>query len=244
MGVDSGLPDFRGDEGFWRAYPVLQRLGLSFRDLANPEWFETDPRLAWGFYGHRFNLYRTTTPHEGHARLLWALGDRSSFAYTSNVDGQLLKAGWNPRQIVECHGRIRVLQCVSGCGEVPWIASPTRILVNAETLRAEGPLPECPNCGGLARPNVLMFGDCAWDERVTEAQEERFSAWLRRHPPSRKMVVIECGAGTAIPSVRRMSERLQREGATLIRINPREAHGPNGTISLACGAKDGLFAIT
>jgi len=30
MGVDSGLPDFRGTEGFWRAYPVIAKLGLSF----------------------------------------------------------------------------------------------------------------------------------------------------------------------------------------------------------------------
>jgi NAD-dependent SIR2 family protein deacetylase len=43
MGVDSGLPDFRGSEGFWRAYPQVKELGLRFEDLANPEWFERDP---------------------------------------------------------------------------------------------------------------------------------------------------------------------------------------------------------
>jgi len=47
MGVDSGLPDFRGDEGFWEAYPVARRLGLRFVELANPEWFERDPALLW-----------------------------------------------------------------------------------------------------------------------------------------------------------------------------------------------------
>ena len=49
MGVDSGLPDFRGPQGFWRAYPPYQKLGLSFEDLANPRWFSDDPELAWGF---------------------------------------------------------------------------------------------------------------------------------------------------------------------------------------------------
>ena len=44
MGVDSGLPDFRGTEGFWRAYPVIAKLGLSFEEMANPAWFQTDPR--------------------------------------------------------------------------------------------------------------------------------------------------------------------------------------------------------
>src|SRR6266403_3978961 len=58
MGVASGLPDFRGNQGFWRAYPPYQKLGLDFVSLANPRWFASDPALAWGFYGHRLNLYR------------------------------------------------------------------------------------------------------------------------------------------------------------------------------------------
>jgi len=58
IGVDSGLPDFRGNEGFWKAYPPFAKLGLNFIDMANPEWFSQDPELAWGFYGHRLNLYR------------------------------------------------------------------------------------------------------------------------------------------------------------------------------------------
>ena len=49
MGVDSGLPDFRGNQGFWKAYPPYQKLGLDFVSLANPRWFRDDPSLAWGF---------------------------------------------------------------------------------------------------------------------------------------------------------------------------------------------------
>jgi len=56
MGVDSGLPDFRGKEGFWRAYPPLLKLGIRFEEMANPRWFTENPELAWGFYGHRYNL--------------------------------------------------------------------------------------------------------------------------------------------------------------------------------------------
>lgn len=67
MGVDSGLPDFRGTDGFWRAYPSLKKVGIKFEDMANPRWFMDDPFLAWGFYGHRFNLYKKTQPHAGFA---------------------------------------------------------------------------------------------------------------------------------------------------------------------------------
>ena len=60
MGVDSGLPDFRGNEGFWNAYPPYRSLGLQFTEMANPTWFNSKPEFAWGFYGHRLNLYRET----------------------------------------------------------------------------------------------------------------------------------------------------------------------------------------
>jgi NAD-dependent SIR2 family protein deacetylase len=65
IGVDSGLPNYRGDEGLWRAYPPLKELGMSFESAANPEWFQKDPTMAWGFYGHRQELYRNTKPHHG-----------------------------------------------------------------------------------------------------------------------------------------------------------------------------------
>jgi len=98
MGVDSGLPDFRGDRGFWRAYPAYEQLGLSFQELANPRWFRDDPALAWGFYGHRLNLYRATAPHAGFAHLLaWIAGrPRGGYVLTSNVDGQFQRTAWSP----------------------------------------------------------------------------------------------------------------------------------------------------
>jgi len=69
IGVDSGLPDFRGNDGFWKAYPALGRAGMEFTSVASPRTFHEDPALAWGFYGHRLKLYRETVPHEGFALL-------------------------------------------------------------------------------------------------------------------------------------------------------------------------------
>jgi NAD-dependent SIR2 family protein deacetylase len=51
IGIDSGLPDFRGPQGFWGAYPALGRARLAFEQIANPAAFKARPRLAWGFYG-------------------------------------------------------------------------------------------------------------------------------------------------------------------------------------------------
>ena len=98
MGVDSGLPDFRGSQGFWKAYPALGNEGIQFEDVASPLTFYRRPRLAWGFYGHRLALYRATVPHAGF-EILRRWGDampNGPFVYTSNVDGQFQKAGFDP----------------------------------------------------------------------------------------------------------------------------------------------------
>jgi len=113
LGVDSGLPDFRGDHGFWQAYPPYARLGLSFVDCANPAHFQRDPAFGWGFYGHRTNLYRSTVPHAGFQILKkWIERNRADyFVVTSNVDGQFQKAGYADDRILEVHGSIHHRQC-------------------------------------------------------------------------------------------------------------------------------------
>ncbi len=89
-------------------------------------------------------------------------------------------------------------------------------------MRAQPPLPDCPNCGRLARPNVLMFGDWSWQPQRSQEQAARLRAWLEAIEGN-ELAIVECGAGTAVPSVRRMAERLLERPATrLIRINARE----------------------
>lgn len=92
-----------------------------------------------------------------------------------------------------------------------------------------------------ARPNVLMFGDGKWRSDRSDAQLAALDGWASEIN-ARELVVIEMGAGKAIPTVRRFGESLQRQGATLVRINPRESDGPEGTIALASGAFAGLHS--
>ena len=238
IGVDSGLPDFRGSEGFWQAYPPFRALGLDFASLANPRWFSRDPALAWGFYGHRLDLYRRTAPHAGFAALRAEADARpdGAFVFTSNVDGHFTKAAFPADRIVECHGSIHHMQCATPCcGRITAFDGPAPA-VDPTTMRASGPLPTCPACHHVARPNILMFGDGQWLSARTTAQEQRFEAWLRGRR-GRRVVILEFGAGLAVPTVRHTSEHLQRAlGATLVRINPRESEGPSGTLSLPLGA--------
>lgn len=245
MGVDSGLPDFRGREGFWRAYPPYKERGLDFRELASPQRFREDPLDAWGFYGHRLTLYRGTEPHRGF-NILRRWADRmpqGSFVYTSNVDGQFQRAGYDPNRIVEVHGAIDRLQCTIECGIGIFPADSVEVTVDEKTMRAKRPLPTCPNCGEMARPNILMFGDPQWDDSTTSEQCNRLLSWLETLR-GRRFVVVECGAGTAIPTVRNACEELARElKGTLIRINPREPEVPRGHVNLPLGAMEGLLGI-
>lgn len=245
MGVDSGLPDFRGDTGFWKAYPVYQRLRTSFVECANPAHFGTDPRFGWGFYGHRTNLYRNTIPHQGFALLRkWIERKRGDyFVVTSNVDGQFQKAGYDDEKILEVHGSIHWLQCQTPCSSRIW---PNRELfeIDESSMRATGPLPICRECGKIARPNILMFGDWHWLAERTRLQERNFDRFLGEHG-DRRMVVIEMGAGSAIPTIRATSERIgwNLEQATVIRINPREPEIQAPHLSIPLGALEGLQRI-
>jgi NAD-dependent SIR2 family protein deacetylase len=246
MGVDSGLPDFRGVEGFWRAYPVIKDLGLRFEEMANPKWFHKDPTLAWAFYGHRLNLYRETIPHEGFNKLLHLVKEKEHyFIFTSNVDGQFQKAGFDAKRIVEVHGSIHHLQCLHNCNGAIWEADIPPIMIDEKIFRALKPLPHCPHCNAIARPNILMFGDYEWLSYQTDIQSNRLQHFLDTIMiEKKKTVVLEFGAGEAIPTVRLFGEHIaQMPQATLVRINPRDFTVPAGNISLAMGAKEAIEQI-
>ncbi|MDT8992641.1 Sir2 family NAD-dependent protein deacetylase [Curvibacter sp. APW13] len=248
MGVDSGLPDFRGNDGFWKAYPALGSAGLSFTQVASPTTFHQDPRLAWGFYGHRLDMYRKVNPHAGFSLLkFWMermpLGGR---VFTSNVDGQFQTAGFAQDSVHECHGSIHHLQCLNNCIGQIWNADGFEPSIDTERCRLLNELPTCPDCGAIARPNVLMFGDWDWEQRRTAQQSQREDRWLEVMAQERaRVVVVEIGAGTAIPSVRHFSHKLIRDlGARLIRINVRESQVPDTRdVGLAMGALEALTGI-
>lgn len=240
LGVDSGLPDFRGAGGFWAAYPALGRAQMHFQDIANPQAFIDHPRLAWGFYGHRLEMYRQTTPGASFALLkeLAAKMEFGAFVVTSNVDGHFQTAGFPARDVWEVHGSIHHLQCIDGCMSDVWSANDFMPVVDAEACLLKNALPACPWCAGVVRPNILMFGDWGWLDQRSRMQEANFREWRAE---VQRPVVVEIGAGSSIPTIRRLGE-MQR--APLIRINPHEAalYGNEG-VSMAAGGTVALRAI-
>lgn len=251
MGVDSGLPDFRGNQGFWKAYPPLKHLGKSFVDMATPQLFHTDPKLAWGFYGLRLNTYRAVEPHQGFYLLKeWSETlpnlTHGAFVFTSNVDGEFQKVGFKDEKVYECHGSIHWLQCLDNCTRDIWSADSFMPIVDEYHCQLLNDFPLCPHCGGIARPNILMFDDWKWQAQHQLPKEYQLEQWLFN---VKNLAIIELGAGTAIPTVRKFAERLVshpiNESVSFLRINMRESQVLNkpNCYGVDVGALDALTRL-
>ena len=245
MSVDSGLPDFRSRQGLWRAYPLLGQARMPFELMAQPVWFADRPHMAWAWYEHRRQLYRDAVPHDGY-RLLDAWSTRmpgGRFVVTSNVDGQFMAAGFNGFGVLEQHGSVHLWQCTRPCSQQVWEAWEPGLEIDLEQLQVTGDLPGCPHCGALARPNVPMFNDTAWVDAVRREQQPRFDRWLDG-VRGQRLVILEIGAGTAVPTIRRLGERLaQRARTCLVRINPAATEAEEATHVLRLPALQALTLV-
>eukprot|EP00929_Paragymnodinium_shiwhaense_P022988 TRINITY_DN14506_c0_g1_i1.p1 TRINITY_DN14506_c0_g1~~TRINITY_DN14506_c0_g1_i1.p1 ORF type:complete len:488 (+),score=113.28 TRINITY_DN14506_c0_g1_i1:208-1464(+) len=264
MGVDSGLPDFRGSTGLFKD----RKLALTYEEMSNDKWFFEDPAFAWGINYTQLAMYRKTKPHSGFDALLKWMEDLSKpfYVFTSNIDSQFQKAGFPDDRVVTCHGELHWLQCVNykckGGGRNPrpeavWSAEciPDGLdeHIDPATLKfkdvslLEAKHFRCPHCGELARPNVWFCTDrnhVGW--KAEYDKREAYNKWLSKdiYENGKRLVVVECGGGMAIPTVRCEGEDAVEnagEGSMLIRLNPSDCKVPNDrAVGLPFGAAEGL----
>ncbi len=233
LGVDSGLGTFRGrhqQDGGWGPFARDEETPYS---MSKPHRFDEDPHLAWGYNFSRHLDFEVAQPHAGYHIMLdmCASKPRGFAIFTSNIDSHWSRAiethvptGAKPQAMVEYHGSMRWMQCHRNCARKCWETRETVSLIqytiDATTGKADG-YPQCPGCHGVARFNVCLIADTHFNENRRKAQEEQWQAYMRslRDTPC-KVVVLEIGAGSGIPTVRRMSGDLTTKlGAKLVRIN-------------------------
>lgn len=249
MGVDSGLPDFRGKEGFWKAYPFFEKLDIDFMNAASAQGFFSNPDVAWAFYGHRLDMYRKTKLHPGFNMLLDLVKAKNNnyFVYTSNVDGYFQKSGFDADRICEVHGSIHHLQCTMNCNDEIW-NNREIININKEQMSVDR-YPRCNSCGGIARPNILMFDDYYWIYERTRKQEGKYNKWLHNTTIAKKqkLAIIEIGCGTSIQTIRMNSDWMVKKNssnAKLIRINPADSYiEANAGWAVEAGALEALGLV-
>lgn len=233
MGCDSNLPDYRSKGGFWNDYKGFKNKGLSLYDMSKTDWFISDPLQAFGFYTHRAKLYKNAKPHSGFNVLLNATNNnkRDYMYMTSNIDGQVIKSGFNQNNIYQTHGSLHHIQCIKNCENSiiePFYEEYENININSETLKVNNlsDIPKCKYCKGLCRPNVSFFTDTQYtfnNQRIVK-QKIKFMKWLNKFiNTDKKLLVVEIGCGKSIHSLRWESEYLKTlKNITLIRINPIE----------------------
>jgi NAD-dependent SIR2 family protein deacetylase len=216
LGDLTGVPAVGATDVLWQAYPGLKQAGFNWCQIASPSAFHLEPELAWGFYGHRMQLYRQATPNASVTHLLkWAETRANGWAvFTDHVGGMFQMAGFSRRPIVECQGSLHVLQCLTPCSDALWSADEFEPVVDLQSSRLISPLPRCPHCGELARPNVLMFNDIGWVAKRTRQQQKALKLWKETAGIGQ---VLELDAAAASSTVRAHTDSLKKMGWKVIR---------------------------
>ena len=158
ISTDSGIPDFRGPQGLWTKNPEAEKMATLQHYLADPEvrrraW---QTRLAMG--------EREVLPNAGH-RALVELERRGKLhaLLTQNVDGLHQRAGTSPARMVEIHGTIQEVVCMSCHERAPM----ERAL---ERVRAGESDPPCRSCGGILKSATISFGQSLVAEDLARAE--------------------------------------------------------------------------
>jgi NAD-dependent deacetylase len=216
ISAESGIPTFRGKEGYWRIGATNYRP----EELATRDAFDRMPEEVWGWYLYRRAVCRAAQPNAAHLALVELerrLGD-GFLLVTQNVDGLHLRAGHTTARTYQIHGNIDYLRCASDCGA----AAPTPIPPALGTTWPKGRQPTaqemrslaCGACGGLARPHVLWF-DESYDEPLF-----RYESSLRAAAAAASLIVIGTSGATTLPA--RICELVARRGVPMIVVGPEE----------------------
>jgi NAD-dependent deacetylase len=194
ISADSGIPTFRGKEGYWRKLDPMK--------LATPEAFRANPQLVWDWYLYRRKIASEAQPNAGHdviAKLSHTA--REFLLVTQNVDDLHERAGTRRDRIVKVHGDLFVNRCFnSNCAEQNHIAV------------TEGTLPKCAKCSTLLRPGVVWFGE-ALDPNTIQQVDDFLSSG-----PCDLVLVI--GTTAQFGYIAHWALRAAGRSGTIVEINP------------------------
>ncbi len=196
LSADSGLPTYRGMGGLYENMTAAE--GMPIESILSGPMFRKRPELVWKYLLEVERACRTATPNAGH-RVIARLERRLEqvVVLTQNVDGFHRRAG--STQVIDIHGDLYDLRC-TGCGR-------TRRVNSYAGLPA---LPRC-GCGGVERPEVVLFG-----EELPAVKMDRLMAELGRGFD----MVLSVGTSGSFPYIRLPLIRAQVYEWPSVDINP------------------------
>lgn len=216
ISTDSGIPDFRGPSGVWTKNPEAEKLATLSHYLADPEV----RRRAW-----RSRLESPTwqaMPNRGHEAIV-ALAQRGKLrgVITQNVDGLHQAAGLPDELVVEVHGTMHRVGCLS-CGEE---APMERAL---DRVRAGESDPPCRTCGGILKSATISFGQALVPAVIDRAMELAGEA----------EVFVAVGSTLQVYPVAHTVPLAKRAGAKVVIVNAQ----PTGFDDLADAVLSGSIS--
>jgi NAD-dependent deacetylase len=219
ISAESGIPTFRGPEGYWRVGSRNYRP----TELATRAAFDAMPEEIWRWYLHRRAICRQAAPNPAHLALVQAeaaLADRFLLV-TQNVDGLHRRAGSTAARSYEIHGNIDLCRCArdDGCAE----GAGPRPLPDDDS-----PPLRCP-CGAWLRPHVLWFDEC-YDEPLY-----RYESTLDAVERAAALLVVGTSGATTLPAL--MCERAAARHIPFVVVDPEETP----FAALALGSPRGAF---
>ena len=220
ISAESGLPTYRGIGGLYNEMTIDE--GLPIEDILSGDTFARDPALTWKYLFEIERACRGARPNDAH-RLIAALARRCEvWVITQNVDGFHREAG--STNVIELHGNLSELYCLS-CGA----------RVHSRSFDGLTLPPRCAACGGLLRPDVVLFG-----EMLPERAIRRYEIEMSRGFD----LLFSVGTTASFPYIYGPFIEASEAGVTTVEINPdRTLLSPVVTHRMAVGALAALRAI-
>ena len=158
ISTESGIPDFRGPQGLWTKNPAAEK-------TATLEYYMGDPAVRRQSWQNRVRSEMwSAAPNAGHRALVDLERKRALHALvTQNVDGLHHAAGQDPRLVVEIHGNVREVKCMSCGARAPMERALARV-------RAGDDDPACIDCGGILKSATISFGENLVTEDLNRAE--------------------------------------------------------------------------
>lgn len=220
LSAASGLATYRGvgSDGLWRGKHNPQK-------LASLDAFENDPVLVWDLFAHRLKQANDASPNAGHAALAGfakARGKDEVLVLSMNVDGLCSRAGTPSDQLLNLHGSLSELKCSSdGCKYearpdysrhtfLDYILTPSS---EPEPSITKDTLPHCPQCHGLLRPGVVLFG-----ESLPKAATDVADAYIRDSHSGLDLMLVVGTLATVWPASSYVDEAVEK-GARVAMVN-------------------------
>ena len=199
LSVESGAPTYRGIGGLYRNKATEN--GVSLEIALSSEMLQRRPKLTWRYLLGIEEQSRACKPNAAHT-ILTSLEQRlpRSLILTQNIDGLHRQAG--AERVVEIHGNLRELRCVR-CD----FRSVLRDFIGLPTP------PACPQCQGLLRPDIVMFG-----ESLPHAPFIKLQSELERGFD----LVVVIGTTAMFPYIARPVLVAKSEGISTVEINPTQ----------------------